>query len=96
MKHTPGPWRYSNDDQTVYAKSMRGDTGEFMVADIRGWGHLQYLPDGDKIQDANGKLMAEAPNLLHTLELCLACKPHKESVESMKQMIHAAIKKATE
>jgi hypothetical protein len=42
------PWRYEPTGQTVWA----GNT--YMVADIRGWGHLQYLPNGDALQDATG------------------------------------------
>jgi len=86
---------------------MRGDTGEFMVADIRGWGHLQYLPDGDKIQDANGKLMAAAPDLLKELMesnalLMDRIRDFSNSNPYQKQFIRRvesntkAIKKATE
>lgn len=39
---------------------------EFMIAQIRGWGHLQYLgeAEGIAIQEANGRLIASAPDLL--------------------------------
>ena len=48
------PWRYEPIRQTVWA----GNT--YMVADIRGWGHLQYLPNGKALQDATGVFIATA------------------------------------
>lgn len=62
-KHTPGPWKYEKDAQWIMAKSMRNPDGDdwFQVADIRGWGHLQYVSNGEAIQDANGELIASAP-----------------------------------
>jgi len=73
-KYTAGPWEYSKPWQTIYGKSLGGcnktfDT--FMIANIRGWGHLQYLPNGEEIQDANGRLIAAAPDLLEALELLI-------------------------
>ena len=48
------PWRYEPTGQTVWA----GNT--YMVADIRGWGHLQYMLNGEKLQDATGVHIATA------------------------------------
>ncbi len=42
------PWRYEPTGQTVWAGNV------YMVADIRGWGHLQHLPNGEALQDATG------------------------------------------
>lgn len=47
-------WRYEPTGQTVWA----GNT--YMVADIRGWGHLQHLPNGEALQDATGVHIATA------------------------------------
>lgn len=48
------PWRYEPTGQTVWA----GNT--YVVADIRGWGYLQYLPNGEALQDATGVFIATA------------------------------------
>lgn len=56
-------WRYEPKGQTVWA----GTT--YMVADIRGWGHLKYLPTGAEIQDATGVHIATA-NPATVLALC--------------------------
>jgi|DEB19_MinimDraft_2_1074335.scaffolds.fasta_scaffold10939_2 hypothetical protein len=60
---TPGPWEYESFGQRVIAESVGGcrlERSKFMLADIRGWGHLQYLPNGAEIQDANGAYIAAA------------------------------------
>lgn len=64
VNHTPAPWEYHKEDQRVH---VNGDYSK-MIADIRGWGWLQKLPDGDKIQDANGRLIAASPDMLEALE----------------------------
>lgn len=63
MSHTPAPWVYCQKWQKVTI----ADGGQ-LLADIRGWGWLQKLPDGEAIQDANGRLIAAAPDLLAELE----------------------------
>lgn len=89
--HSPGPWRYTQDDQCVYAKSMRGDKGEFMVADVRGWGHLQYVEGSEGIQDANGKLLASGPDLVIALERISNCT----DIATAREYARDALKKAT-
>ena len=64
VKHISGPWEYFKEDQRVI---IPGDHSK-LIADIRGWGWLQKLPEGHKIQDANGRLIAAAPELLEALE----------------------------
>lgn len=70
-KHTPGPWRYIQRGTQVWGKSVGGCQmieSEHLIADVCGWGHLQYLPDGVEVQDANGRLIAAAPDLLESLK----------------------------
>lgn len=38
------------------------DADDRMIAQVRGWGRLQYLPDAEKKQDNIGKFIAEAIN----------------------------------
>ena len=72
--HTPGPWRYIQRGTQVWGTSVGGCQmlkGNHLIADIRGWGHLQYLPNGEQVQDANGRLIAAAPELLSALNAML-------------------------
>lgn len=71
---TPGPWEYESFGQRVFAESVGGcrlERSKFTLADIRGWGHLQYLPDGAAKQDANGEYIAAASPgvVLHLLDV---------------------------
>lgn len=70
MKIDGAPWKYENVGQTVFGFSPGGcnkTPSDYMVANIRGWGHLQYMgiERGDKVardmQDANGQFIASAP-----------------------------------
>lgn len=73
-KHTPGPWRYIQRGTQIWGKSVGGCQmveSEHLIADVRGWGHLQYLPDGAEVQDANGRLIAAAPDLLEALQFII-------------------------
>ena len=57
---TPGPYEYDALGQIIWAESVGGcrlEHGRFKLADIRGWGHLQYLPNGAERQDANGRFL---------------------------------------
>jgi len=38
------------------------DSNSTKVLDVRGWGHFQYLPEGEKIQDRFGQFVADALN----------------------------------
>lgn len=83
-KHTPGPWTYEAVSQTVYGISEGGcnkTVEPFMIANVRGWGHLQYLPNGAEIQDANGRLLAAAPDLLEALENIVALSQNHNCYE---------------
>ena len=63
MSHTPASWIYDQKRTRVVAEDR-----ELLVADIRGWGNLQKRSDGAEIMDANGYLIAAAPELLAALE----------------------------
>jgi hypothetical protein len=67
-KHTPGPWRAID-----YPGADKVFAGDFHICDIRGWGYLtavQKLSDEEaiKVQDANARLIAAAPELLAALK----------------------------
>ena len=65
--HTPEPWKYIQSGQMIFAKCVGGcgqRDSEFRLADVRGWGHLQYRKDGEQMQDANGKRIVSCVNAL--------------------------------
>lgn len=55
--HTPGPWKRGGLER-IYDGKIRE------ICDVRGWGWLQYLPNGAQQQEANAALAAAAPDLL--------------------------------
>lgn len=59
---TDGPWEDDNHGMYIFERS---DEGDKMVAEIRGWGHLQYLGQdlAMKRQDANAKFIAALPDI---------------------------------
>ncbi len=64
-----------------------------MIADVRGWSHLQYLRRA--IQDANGLLIAAAaPDLLEALKALMPESARYANDEDIIQA-RAAIAKAT-
>ena len=54
--HTLGRW-WADARQRVHCE-------EGLIADVRGWGWLQYKENGEQTQDANARLIAHAPALL--------------------------------
>ena len=92
--HTPGPWSYENEGQTVYV----GDQIEGQwIAQVRGWGWLQKLKNGEAVQDANGRLIAAAPELLEALQNIIDSvdKGHAVILVPLSANARAAIAKAT-
>ena len=92
--HTPGPWSYENEGQTVYV----GDQIEGQwIAQVRGWGWLQKLKNGEAVQDANGRLIAAAPELLEALQNIIDSvdKSHAVILVPLAANARAAIAKAT-
>ena len=63
-KFTPGPWH--SDDYGYIWSGERSDA--HLIAEVRGWGWIQYLPNPEQIQDANRDLIAAAPELYEALE----------------------------
>jgi len=71
MTHTKGPWQYKQRGTQIWGRSVGGcrlEESNHLIADVRGWGHIQYLPNGKDVQDANGRLIAAAPELLEALK----------------------------
>ena len=62
-KFTPGPW-FTDDYGYIFSGERRD---AHMIAEVRGWGWIQYLPDPEQIQDANAHLIAAAPDLYKAL-----------------------------
>lgn len=69
------------------------EEADHLIADVRGWGHIQYLPNGAEVQDANGRLIAAAPELLEALQYLMVA--HGEQLDHAFQMAQDAIAKAT-
>lgn len=71
MSHTPGPWRVQPAIGTWIDAVNPYGHGDMHIADVRGWGHLTGQgacglkeEAAVKIQDANARLIAAAPELL--------------------------------
>lgn len=90
---TPGPWEAITGcgSPFIYAKgpknhpSMAG--AQVRIADVRGWGWLQYLPgdgEGERMQDANARLIAAAPQLHSHL---------KEAIRFLEPLAKAALER---
>lgn len=92
-EHTPGPWKYAPGPTMVF-----NSDGQMVVAEIRGWGTLKTehgTSEAVKIQDANGALIAAAPELL---EACLAFvgAVDPDGINLAFVMAKTAIRKATQ
>jgi len=56
IKHIKFPVRYDQQGQLIW------DADGHMICDIRGWGWIQSMPNGQKCQDAIGESIAELIN----------------------------------
>ena len=105
MKHTPGPWRYEEPETIPETGEFREGTiwkdGDGSSADMDK--HIATVRIGLESSDANGRLMAAAPELLEALKALRvnACQlgdfmysAVRESSQDMIQTIDAAIAKA--
>ena len=100
-KHTKGPWRYEQRGTQIWGRSVGGCQmieNDHLIADVRGWGHIQYLTNGEEIQDANGLLIAAAPDLLESAKLLIdsydICRKDR-TPDVIFERLRAAIAKAT-
>ncbi len=55
-KYIQGPFRANQAGGYILGPE------DFVFAQVRGWGALQYVKDGSAIQDANLQFMADALN----------------------------------
>lgn len=97
---TPGPWKA----ETEYECAVYAHNNQMKIADIRGYGYLTGkglggigLPDEEakKIQDANARLIAAAPEMRYLLAIAAT------SIKELSQNLavrhkNAAIKAAIE
>lgn len=101
-QHTPGPWKY--DPGTLM---VLNSDGQMTVADMRGWGALRSthsIIEAVKIQDANGALIAESPNLLKGCRMALTIiadaimhgMPITEEVAECRNLLITSIHNATQ
>ena len=69
---TPGPW----ESETEYECAVYAHNHQMKIADIRGWGYLTGKGQGglglssaeaSKIQNANARLIAAAPEMLEVI-----------------------------
>lgn len=59
--YRPTPARLIVGPVTAYSGMLHDAEGNH-ICDIRGWGRLQYMKDGDKLQDKIGDWVAAAIN----------------------------------
>jgi hypothetical protein len=81
-KHTPGPWTYDKKDGSIGTKDGLTVTAGAYGYDIA-------------CSDADGVLMAAAPELLEVLEAIIADGLHCDVVPHLHEKARAAIAKAT-
>lgn len=87
-KHTVGPWEYHKSAMIVMDES-----GQMSVCDIRGFGSLQNAlgcEGAAEVMDANGRLIAAAPDLLKSLRELVSSTGDKEAVAGAVAVIRKA------
>ncbi len=66
------PVRYEPMGQYIF------DAEDNIIANVRGWGRLQYLPDPEATQDEIGRFIAEGINKILKPKCTLdVCREHK-------------------
>lgn len=72
MSHTPGPWKVDEDGFVWgYLPGSHMKEPRFLIAQVRGWGYMQYMQGGEQIHAANARLIAAAPELFEALNEAL-------------------------
>ena len=69
VKHTAGPWRYSNED----GEPIIGKDREFPIC---------YMDTGDEINDADIRLICAAPALLALAKNTLSYLPRQQYLQA--------------
>lgn len=73
MSHTPGPWKVDEDGFVWgYLPGSHMKEPRFLIAQVRGWGYMQYMQGGEQIHAANARLIAAAPELYEMLSEVLS------------------------
>ncbi len=101
LKHAKGEWVYIPEDQMVL---MKNDYSK-LICQMRGWGWIQQEFDNPElVQDANGKLISAAPDLLEALievnkmldeiPTCSSYRPTEDHKQTLNKITNA-INKAT-
>jgi len=70
---TPGPWKYSPDDDDTYwtdSKTVMAEDGAVVAVETRGWGEEAGI--------ANAQLIAAAPDLYEALEAIVSAAGERE------------------
>lgn len=94
MEHTKLPWK-TDGDRMITGRCVGGcnmQEDDFMVAQIRGWGHLQYLGEEKaiEIQKANAEFIVEAVNNYDRL------KKENENLQADKKALVEVLKELME
>lgn len=72
MSHTPGPWKVDEDGFVWgYLPGSHMKEPRFLIAQVRGWGYMQYMQGGEQIHAANARLIAAAPELFEACTLAM-------------------------
>lgn len=75
-KHTPGPWRVSDQCATIIKRDFRmiGSNEGELIANTAGHPNSGFFPS-DEEAIANARLIAAAPDLLEALQHIMRCIP---------------------
>lgn len=87
--HTPAPWKYKQTplpqvwSESVIEAGSNLEKRRIHIADVRGWGALQYREDGAAMHDANGLLIAAAPEMYDALQDLISCAEMLEEFQEI-------------
>ena len=95
---TKSEWVVVNDTM-IFGKCVGGcrrEMGSFQIAEMRGWGHLQYLGQdiGFEIQKANARRIVHCVNNFDDLVDILKVIYHSDLSDSFPQKMLERIEKA--